>query len=287
MSIQSKIHSHLPTLAPAARRVAEVMLADPTVVLRNTISQLAEKCSTSEPSVVRFCRVLGYAGYSELRLVMATELGREQAAAVDQRRFGSDISPDDSLQDTVAKIAYAETLGIDETLSSIDFDVLGQVVQTIGSARHVLVYGLGAGAIVADDLQHKLFRIKRTAQAFNQQHDALMGAALMEPDDVAIAFSHSGQTRETLAFIERAKETGAPTIAVTNVESSPLAKTADLCLFTMVRETAFRSGAMASRIAQLAVVDCIFAGVAQSSYEKTVNALEVTRAAVSYGTHTR
>lgn len=280
MSIQSAIQAQLPTLAPSGRRVAEKILADPELVLRHTITELARLCGTSEPSIVRFCRTVGYAGYAQLRLSMATEIGRETAQVGDAKRFGADMSPDDSLADMVAKIAFAETLGIEETLSHLDIDQLRGAVEAIRAARQILVYGVGAGAVVADDLQHKLFRIRRIVHSFDDPHDALMGASLMGKGDVAIAFSHSGRTAETLSFAARAKEAGATTLGITNASGSPLALASDLCLLTMVRETAFRSGAMASRIAQLALVDCIFVGVAQSSYETTIEALETTRAAI-------
>ena len=83
MSIQSTIHSLLPSLAPAARRVAEVIVADPGVVLGLTISELAAMCDTSEPSVVRFCRAIGFSGYVQLRLALATEIGREHSTGTE------------------------------------------------------------------------------------------------------------------------------------------------------------------------------------------------------------
>ncbi|MEC5181436.1 MurR/RpiR family transcriptional regulator [Arthrobacter sp. CG_A4] len=280
MSIQSTIHSLLPTLAPAARRVADVIVADPGLVVSHTISDLAVLCSTSEPSVVRFCRAIGFSGYSQLRMAMATELGREHTAGSTGRNFGEDIRPEDSLGDAVAKVRYTEMMGIQETLDGLDLGVLEAVAEKINAAPVTLIYGVGAGAIVADDLRYKLFRIRRSAVSFRDQHDALMGAALMGPDDVAIAFSHSGRTRETLEFLRRARASGATTVAVSNAAGSPIVQEADLSLFTVVRETAFRSGAMVSRIAQLSVVDCLFVSVARLSYESTLEALETTREAV-------
>ena len=63
------------------------------------------------------------------------------------------------------------------------------------------------------------------------------------------------------------------TIAITNFAGSPIAAQADLLLTTAARETTFRTGAMSSRIAQLALVDCLFAGVAQRSYDASIAAL--------------
>ncbi|KGJ79093.1 RpiR family transcriptional regulator [Cryobacterium roopkundense] len=280
MSIQSTIHSMLPSMSPSIRRVADAILADPAVVLRQTISELAVTCSTSEPSVVRFCRTVGLTGYVQLRLELATEIGREAANAPGARRFGEDFGRGDSLADAVAKVRFTETMGIEETLDSLDMTVLDEVARTLDEASRILIYGVGAGAIVADDLRYKLFRIRRMAYSFDSAHEALIGASLMGQADVAIAFSHSGRTTETLEFLSKAREAGGTTIAVTNARSSPLTVQADHSLFTVVRETAFRSGAMASRIAQLALVDCMFVAVAQRSYETTIEALETTRQAV-------
>ncbi|MGG5171899.1 MurR/RpiR family transcriptional regulator [Pseudarthrobacter sp. J1738] len=280
MSIQSTIHSLLPTLAPAAKRVAEAIIADPDHVVGLTISELATLCNTSEPSVVRFCRAIGFSGYVQLRLALATEIGREYTTEPVGKKFGEDIRPEDSLADVVAKVRYTETMGIQETLNGLDLAVLGAVAEKIHTAQHILIYGVGAGAIVADDLRYKLFRIRRQATSFRDLHDALMGASLMGEGDVAIAFSHSGRTRETLEFIRRAKAAGAVTVAVSNVPSSPIVQAAELSMFTIVRETSFRAGAMVSRIAQLSVVDCLFVSVARLSYPSTLEALETTREAV-------
>ncbi|WP_035876198.1 MurR/RpiR family transcriptional regulator [Cryobacterium sp. MLB-32] len=280
MSIQSTIHSLLPSMSPSIRRVADAVIADPAVVLRQTISELAVTCKTSEPSVIRFCRTVGLSGYVQLRLALATEIGREAANAPGARRFGEDFSRGDSLTDAVAKVRFTETMGIEETLDNLDMAVLAEVARKLDDASRILIYGVGAGAIVADDLRYKLFRIRRMAYSFDSAHEALIGASLMRDGDIAIAFSHSGRTTETLEFLTKAREAGGTTIAVTNTPTSSLTLQADHSLFTVVRETAFRSGAMASRIAQLAIVDCMFVAVAQRSYESTIEALETTRHAV-------
>lgn len=281
MSIQSDIQSKLSNMPPTARRIGEMIIRDPSVVLRQTISELATACKTSEPSVVRFCRALGLSGYVELRIALATELGREAAAMADSQRFGGDLEKSDSLAGGVARIAFTETMAIEETLAALDLATLEKIVAMISKSRRVLVYGTGASGLVASDFQHKLFRIGRDAYTFRDSDDAVMAASLMTSDDVAIGLSHSGDTPMTRAFLERARDGGAQCVAITNNNESKLAKLADIAVRTVARETVFRSGAFASRIAQLAVVDCIFLGVAQGTFDETVDALERTRAAVT------
>ncbi|MBN9632313.1 MAG: MurR/RpiR family transcriptional regulator [Actinobacteria bacterium] len=176
----------------------------------------------------------------------------------------------------VAKIAGSEILGIRETADSLDMEVLQRVIRRLERAKRVVLFGVGASNAGAQDLAQKLLRIGHVALAFHDAHDALVSAALVEQGDVAIGFSHNGRTRETMAFLSAARRNGAHTVAVTNVPDSPLAEPAESVLRTAVRETTFRSGAMASRIAQLTIIDYLFVGVARGRYDRTVQALKST-----------
>jgi DNA-binding MurR/RpiR family transcriptional regulator len=147
-------------------------------------------------------------------------------------------------------------------------------------ASRVDLYGFAASAFVALDLQQKLHRIRRVAFAWSDVHIALTSAALLGEGDVAIGISHTGTTVEVVEALEEAAKHGATTVAVTNFPRSPLARTADLVLTTAARETTYRSGAMASRIAQLTVIDCLFIGVAQQVLPDARKALEETASAV-------
>lgn len=281
MSIQSTIQSKVTSYPPSMRRLAEAIVADPGVVVEKTISELARQCDTSETSVVRFCRTLGFSGYSQLRIALATELGREHAQRGDETAHGTDIAGDDDLATAVSKIGFSETLCIQETADNLNIAELEKVVSAVEQAGRTALYGVSSSGWSAADLQRKLARIGRIAFEFDDAHDAMTAAALLAKGDVAIAFSHSGRTHEAIEFLRLAGQQTATTVAITNDGDSPLARAADLTLTTVVRETTFRSGAMASRIAQLVLVDCIFVGVAQRSYDSTVEALRRTYQAVA------
>jgi DNA-binding MurR/RpiR family transcriptional regulator len=272
------VRAKLPSLPPAERRVAELVLADPAGVATWTISELARRAETSETTVSRFCRALDFAGYPQLRLTLATEAGRLGVAPA--RDIGGDIGPADDLTDVVAKIAYADARAVEDTAAQLDIPTLEGVVDALVAARRVDIYGVGASAFVAADFQQKLHRIGRTAFAWNDPHSALTSAAVLRPDDVALGISHTGTTEDTVSALIEAGNRGATTVALTNFPGSPLARVADHVLTTAVRETTFRSGAMASRLAQLTVVDCMFVGVAQRTYAETMTALEATYEAV-------
>jgi DNA-binding MurR/RpiR family transcriptional regulator len=278
--IQAHLRSLAPSMAPAERRVAEAVLADPAVTVEKTITELAVACQTSETTVVRFCRTAGFRGYPELRLALATELGRDAALSSGRERLGADISRSDSLDDVVEKIGYADARGIEDTVRQLDRAQLAATVDAVAAAPRITLFGLGASGFAAADLHRKLYRIGRNAMVFADSHDALVSAALLERGDVAIGLSHTGTTVETVRVLQEARRHGAVTVAITNFAGSPLARSADLTLTTAVRETTFRSGATASRIAQLAIIDCVFVAVAQRTYDVTLTALQRTFDAV-------
>lgn len=279
MSIQSTVESVLPTLSPSLARVAALLRENPKAVLESSINELADQCGTSVASIVRFCRAIGFTGYTQLRMAMATELGRESVQFADTPAYGAEIADGDSLRSMASKIAALETLAIEETVADLDYEQLEAIVSALDGASRILLFGMGASQFVAQDLGHKLLRIGRMAFVFTDAHEASASASLDFPGTVAIGFSHLGYTTETLQFLAVAKSAGATTIGVTSGQDSKLAQQADHFLLTRVRETSFRAGAMVSRIAQLAVVDCIFLGVAQRRYADTVDALRRTREA--------
>lgn len=276
--VQVRIRALLPSLRPAEQRVAEHILGDPGGAPNLTITELAQACGTSETTVIRFCRAIGFEGYPGLRLALASDAGRE--AGTDAAEVGGDISPHDGLSDVVRKVSWHDARAIEDTANQIDVDELERVVDAVARAGRVDVYGVGASAFVALDLQQKLYRIGRHAFAWSDTHVMLTSAALLGAGDVAVAISHSGETDDTIDALAEAREAGATTVAVTNFPRSRIVSVADLVLSTAARETTFRSGATASRIAQLSIVDFVFVGVAQRTYEHARGALEATYRAV-------
>jgi DNA-binding MurR/RpiR family transcriptional regulator len=274
-----RIRSLLPGLARAEQRVAKVVLDNPSTVARRSITEVAEAAGTSETTVTRFCKAIGVGGYPELRIALAADTARTAARA--DRDLGGEIAPQDDLKTVVGKVTFADARAVEETSEQLDIEVLSQVVDAIATARRVDVYGVGASAFVAADLQQKLHRIGRTCFAWNDTHIMLTSAAVLTGEDVAVAISHTGATTDTVEALRVARTHGATTVALTNYPTSPIADVADHVLTTAARETTFRSGATASRIAQLTVVDCLFIGIAQRHMDQSITALDATRDAVS------
>ena len=260
-----RIRGALPGLQPAEQRVAAAVLDDPAAASGLSVQALAAQASTSTATVLRFCRAVGTEGYPQLRLALAGAAAAE--AALEPGQPAGDINATDSLDQVIAKIVHNEARALAETGAQLDRFALRTAVDAIAGARRIDVVGIGASGLVALDLQQKLHRIGLMAFGWTDAHAALTAAALTGPSDVLVAISHSGTTTDVLEPVALAAARGATTVGLTNFGGSPLAAAAGVVLTTAARELPLRSAATASRIAQLAVVDCLFVGVAQRSYE--------------------
>jgi len=273
LSVLINVRRALPSLRPAEQRVAHAVLADPAGISESSITAVARMCDTSETTVLRFCRAIGLAGYSELRIALARAAQFEETDHAGGPPLNGTISATDGLADVVAKIAHADARAIEDTAASLDLGSLKAAIDALLRASRIDIYGVGASGLVGHHLHQKLHRIGLVSFVATEAQLALTSAELLGARDVALGITHSGVTAAVVDALQAARQRGATTIAVTNYDRSPVAAQADLILTTAARETTFRSGSMSSRISQLAVVDCLFAGAAQRAYDHSIAAL--------------
>ena len=191
------------------------------------------------------------------------------------------ITLDDSLTQMITKIAFHEARTIENTARTVDADELEAVASAISIAPRTALFGVGSSGLVASDLSEKLERIGLVCQHHQDTHMQLVHAALCKRPCVALGISFSGNTQEVVEALTVAHKHGATTVAMTGLPDSPVGRLADHVLVTSARETQVRAGAMSSRMAQLAVVDFLFARVAQLCMDDLETLLSSTRTAVS------
>ena len=280
VDVIAAVRGALPGLSAAEAKVAERVLADPTLVVDLAITDLARLCGTSLSTVARFAQTLGFSGYRELRVEFARAVAVAQA---EHERFGLDdtlIDLRDDIETVAAKIGAHEVGAIEQTVLAVDFAMVDHVAAAIARAPRIQLFGHGASSLTAQDMQFKLARIGCAATHSGDPHVAVAGAALLAEGDVAIAISHSGETAETRRSAEVARAAGALTVALTNSPNSPLDRICDVALHTKAKEAPLRMAAMSSRIAQLALLDVLFVRVVQHRGESVNEPLRATRRAV-------
>jgi DNA-binding MurR/RpiR family transcriptional regulator len=257
-------------LAPTAGRIADFIAQNAAEVVHMSVTEVAERAEASEGSVIGFCQTIGARGFQQIKLSLARDL-------VQPIQFiHEDLAPGDSIASVVEKIFQSDLQALQDTQKALDIAALSRAVDAIRKARRVEVFGIGSAAPIAEDANYRLLRIGIESRASVDSHVQAITASLADPSIVVITISHSGSTVETLAATRLAKEAGATTIAITNFGKSPLLAFSDIVLNTLARETQFRTEAMTSRIAQLAIVDALIACLALADYARATATISKT-----------
>jgi DNA-binding MurR/RpiR family transcriptional regulator len=270
-----------PSMTRSMQRVAATVAGDPAGCARLTVTGLAERTGTSEATVVRTSRLLGYPGYRDLRLALAGLAAQQESGAAPA--VTADIAVDDPISEVVAKLAHDEQQTLADTAAALDTAQVEAVVSALVSARRIDIYGVGASSLVGQDLAQKLLRIGLVAHAHADPHLAITNAVQLRAGDVALAITHSGRTVDVLEPLRTAFDQGATTVAVTGRPDGEVAQYADHVLTTSTaRESELRPAAMSSRTSQLLVVDCLFTCVTQRTYETAAPALAASYEALAH-----
>ncbi|MEU0568486.1 MurR/RpiR family transcriptional regulator [Nonomuraea sp. NPDC005983] len=277
--ILARIRGIEPTLTAAQQRIGETILADPATVAASTITELAERCATSLTTITRFCRELGLAGYPELRLALAAELGRTKATTHDTALIA--FSPDDPASMVLRSLLTSDIRAMEETAAQLDLAAVDRAVNALVRARFTDFFAVSGSAGVAMDLHLRLHAIGRPCALWTDVHSAVCSANARDHRDVAIGISHSGTTAEVVEPLTIAKQRGATTIALTNFPRSPLAEAADIVLTTAAQDTPFRAGGVAARHTQMLVLDCLYIGVVQRTHQTSNHLLTAATEAVT------
>lgn len=268
-----KLREMKDSLTPVEKRIAEYILENLEQIPHLSIKELAELSKTSDASVLRFCKTMGYYGYRNFIVRISAHLG---SLDEEEKDSYTDIQPGDDLSVIITNISRSNVKSIEDTLSIISKTEIARAVKALRGCKRIVFFGVGASGLVGIDAEQKFSRINKLCHAYIDGHSQLTAATLLEKSDVAIFISNSGDTLEILDSLEIAKRGGATTIAITKYNKSRLAEQADIVLSISTPEVTIRSGAMGSRIAMLTVIDILFAGVASAEYQNVKKYLTKT-----------
>jgi RpiR family carbohydrate utilization transcriptional regulator len=258
-----RIRASIPALPPAEQRVAKLVLADARSFASLPVGELADRAHVSKPTVVRFCRSVGYDGLADFKLKLAGTVN-EGVPFVHRA-----VDEDDKPGDIVVKVidnAVSALLAYRNQAAAAAFErAIDALAQAGRNGRRIEFYGVGNSGIVAQDAQHKFFRLGVTAAAVSDGHVQVMSATMLRPGDCVVIISNSGRSRDLLDAAEIARRKGATSIVIT-ASGSPLAHAASsaqqILLAADHPEDYDRYSPMVSRLLHLVIIDILTTGVA-------------------------
>lgn len=266
--ISLKIEVLYNEMGKAEKQVADWIKENPGKIISLSIVELAEQCKCSEATIVRFSKRLGLSGYQELKISLASEGGGSPVS--------THISAEDSSYQIYEKVCNDIYLSLEKTKKSLNPESLALAAEKICNAEKIVVFGLGNSASIALDASHKFLRAGLNAVAYSDNHMQVIAASHLTENDVVIAISHSGSSKDIVDALKIAKEHGATTIAVTNTGKSPILKYSDIVLSTSADETKYNILALNSRIVQLAIIDTLYFYVVYSRSKESLESIKET-----------
>ncbi|MBX3619181.1 MAG: glucokinase [Rhizobacter sp.] len=250
-----RIRNARDALSPAERRVANMVLENPRTALNDAIGVIAKMAQVSQPTVIRFCRSLGFEGLADFKL----KLGSGLTGSLPLQR--TQVRRQDTPSDLCAKVLDNTISSIVHFRESLNVEAVDRAIDLLRDAQRVELYATGNSSVVALDAQYKLFRFRIPVVAHIDTGLFAMAAEVLGPKDVAVFISSSGHTADLVRAAQVARDRGAAVVAITS-NQSPLARKADVCIAVDHSEDSSTFVSMISRILHLLVVDMVSVGLA-------------------------
>ncbi len=259
VGLLESVEASLAVCSPAEARVGRLLLEDPRHFAAQPIAEIARRAEVSKPTVVRFCRHIGYRGLSDFRLKLAGVIN-EGVPYVHRAVTSGDGAGELMVKVIDNSVSALLNLRNQASAGSIE-RAADAILGSIRLGRRVEFYGVGNSGIVAQDAQHKFFRLGCNTVAYSDAHMQVMAATLLQPGDCAVIISNSGRMRDLLETLDVVRRRRATAIAIT-ASGSPIAGRADILLAADHREDFDRYSPMVSRMLHLMLIDILATAVA-------------------------
>lgn len=268
-----KLKFLLPTLPRAEKAVAQYLLDEPEAVRGMTLALLAQECGSSDASIIRFCRRLGYEGFSGMKQEFL-------AAMVDENNtVTQEVAPEDSMTEILKKVFQNNTQTLQDTLALVSEDYT-RALEAMLNAKSIHFFGVGDAFAVGQLAHIKFSRLGLMGSAHSDVMLQLITASSLGKGDVAFAISYSGGSKTTVQAMKIAKEAGATTICITKMNKSPLLKYTDINLFTATVDLTVGKDIVSRRVADQAILDALYLGVLTKSKYDCASFIRKTQKAI-------
>ena len=245
------INKRFNNLSKSEKRVAEFVQKHLDEAVLLTTQGIAKRCETSDTTVIRFCRSLGYKTFNEFKTALVPELLHSGESIL--KGIGEKDKPE-TIKETFLHNIHQQ---IDSSVINIDFKTLKLIAKQIINANRIMIIGIGGAAGVAYILNDSLGGLGIHSNYLNDRSIIQNIIPTLSTTDVVIGISHSGETEEIISAIKTANEYGTVTIALTNFSPSPLTNYSKHTLLTSVPNNLLGSFSCQSRISQLTLLELV------------------------------
>ncbi len=266
------LRSVYPSLTKKEKRLARYISDNMPNLGSITLNDLATANDMSVVTISRFCKKLGFLGLNELKLALVQQQSQDFSGSLDYHN----IDDHDDFTTVAEKIVNNIGTSLSDTIKLLKAQEVEKAVSYLKNARSIAVYGMGNSATVCRDIEVRFMRFGIPIRAYSDADLLLTSATLLGEDDVVLAVSHTGSTKDLLEGLRVARSNGAKVVVITSQPRSPIANESDVVLCGVGREVNYRSEASASRFAHFAIADILYTGMAMAdlrAYKKRMQSI--------------
>lgn len=270
LTIRNKYNS----MPPSLQKVADYFLESYEEAVYLNIKQVAERSGVSEATITKFVRAIEYKSFRDLKIALTSlAVKSEQNPALEQV---GDIPLKSSIGNIAQSIFMQNIESLQDTSKLVDIKSLEAAVSKIVAARRIVIYGAGTSSVVATYAHLRFYRLEVISNVYTDAHQQMISAVLLGKDDVAIGISNSGCSETIVKALGCAQEAGATTVCITNYDNSPIVKVSDIVLFTASKDSQALNESLCARVAQISIVDILYASVVSKMKSTAIRDLEKT-----------
>ncbi|WP_010306229.1 MurR/RpiR family transcriptional regulator [Kurthia senegalensis] len=275
-NILQRIKSIQPSLPKSESKIATYILENAIDVPTMNIVELAEKSNSSRSAVTRFCRSVNVSSFSDLKIALSTLIANPDAKGF------SDVLENEPIESIKEKVMFNAIETIKETVHFVKNDRLQMAVDLIANASRVVIFGVGASHLVADDIELKWNRIGKICVSVSDIHYAVTLLSTTA-DALLIVVSNKGETKEGIELLKWANKKDIQTISITQYGQNSVSQLSNCSLQHMIApESSFRTAATNSMYAQFLTVNILFFSYVSQHFSETQAQVETTKEAINF-----
>ncbi|ATX71237.1 MurR/RpiR family transcriptional regulator [Spiroplasma clarkii] len=215
------------------------------------INEIAAKCFVSKSTITRYFKQNGWEGFREFKFILMNEL--------------NNIDNDEKLSSNLNKNVIASLESTDNLVSATDYD---QATQLIKNSQKIMIVSIGGNVPAALELRNRLLRFGFDVFFETDQHYSYVYSKKLNQNDLIIAISYTGNTKEVLKIVKSAHKNEVKIMAITRNYDSDLFELSDLVLRIDSKEGLARVISIEARITIFYVILKLSLCIYESDPEK-------------------
>lgn len=274
-NIRKQIEKGYADLRRSEKLAADYVLEHMEQIPDLSIDRLAHNAGVSQPTVLRMLRSAGFSGYRDFCYRLVAELAKKAEAGEGGKgpMYGYTLDKSTPLKEIPFNMAATTQKMLEETVKNFSGKIYQKTVEALANARLIDIYGVENSEATALDLLTKLLYLGLPCRYFSDCYHQQIAAGALTSEDVAVGISYSGESKDTVDSLRKAKKAGARTIAVTNFKDAAISRYADILICTS-QEQLMYGDAIFSRSCQILVVDMIYMGIISLDYDRFTDRLK-------------